>query len=253
MMFSMDSKMYVTGDFHGEKARFYYDKYAYNTDLKEGDYLFECGDFGFLFNGSSQEEKYLDELARKPFTLCFVDGNHENFNKINSYEVEEWNGGKVHVLRRDEEGNPKIIHLMRGQIFVINGVRILAFGGAYSIDQAYRTSGKSWWKEEMPTDDEKKEALNNLSKFNYEVDVILTHTAPESVMSRFYLDHHNEKPLNDFLEYIRESCKFKNWFFGHLHEDEDVKAKFGYSGFEGLYALYFDVRDLVSGELIEKN
>lgn len=40
----------------------------------------------------------------------------------------KWHGGRVHKIR------PSVIHLMRGQVFEIDGKRIFAFGGASSHD-----------------------------------------------------------------------------------------------------------------------
>ncbi|MCQ2466539.1 MAG: metallophosphoesterase [Clostridia bacterium] len=240
-----NSKLYVTGDIHGEKARFVYDKFAYNKDLAKGDYLFVAGDFGFVFNGSSQEKVYLDRLAReKPFTICFVDGNHENFPKINDYPVKDWNGGKIHVLRTDEDGNPKIVHLMRGQVFDIEGVSILALGGAKSTDRIYRTEGKSLWAElEMLSEEDKLETTRNLGKRSNSVDVILTHEAPAETVSKINMTYKIDSNQN-FLEYIRETVDYKKWYFGHHHIDKEMWLN--------QYAMYFDVRDLVTGEIISR-
>lgn len=238
-----EPKMFVTGDTHGEKDRFYYDGFAFNRLLDKGDYLFVCGDFGYVFTGSSQEEKYLDKLCKeKPFTICWVDGNHENFSKLYSYPEEIWCGGKVHVIRRDEDGNPKIIHLMRGQVFDIAGTRIFTFGGAYSIDKIFRVEGKSWWKEEMPSEEEKAEGAANLERYDKTVDIILTHTAPKETLERFRYFNLEEAGLNNYLEYVRETTKYSKWYFGHLHDDEEL--------WRNQYAVYFDVRDLHTGELI---
>ena len=70
----------------------------------------------------------MDWLDCKSFTTLFVDGNHENFDRLYEYPVEEWHGGKVHKIR------PSVIHLMRGQIFEIEGKSIFTFGGASSHD-----------------------------------------------------------------------------------------------------------------------
>lgn len=32
----------------------------------------------------------------------------------------------------------------------------------------------------------------------------------------------SEKPLNNFLEWVRESTEYKHWYLGHLHRDEDL-------------------------------
>ena len=44
----------------------------------------------------------------------------------NDYPVEEWHGGKVHKIR------DSVLHLMRGEIFDIDGKKFFAFGGAKS-------------------------------------------------------------------------------------------------------------------------
>ena len=85
--------IYVTGDTHGEKSRFF----GEHTDDKEftkDDCLIICGDFGFIFEGGAEEKTVLDELEKKPYTIAFCDGNHENFPCLYSYPEEEWNGGQ---------------------------------------------------------------------------------------------------------------------------------------------------------------
>ena len=87
-----------------------------------------CGDFGGIWDSSNTEKYWLDWLEKKKFTILFVDGNHENFDLLNAFPVTEWNGGKVHVIRKN------IIHLMRGQVFTIEGIRFFTFGGGQSHD-----------------------------------------------------------------------------------------------------------------------
>ena len=42
--------------------------------------------------------------------------------------MEEWNGGKIHRIRSH------VLHLMRGQIFELEGYRFFTMGGARSHD-----------------------------------------------------------------------------------------------------------------------
>ena len=70
----------------------------------------------------------LNQLECKSYTTLFVDGNHEKFDRLSDYPVDTWNRGKVHKIR------PSVIHLMRGQIFEIDGKSIFTFGGASSHD-----------------------------------------------------------------------------------------------------------------------
>lgn len=236
-----DTMLCVTGDTHGEKARFAKGSIIDRT-LAEGDKLFICGDFGFIFLGNETEEKTLQFLSEKPYQILFVDGNHENFTLLNEYPVEEWNGGKVHVIRRDKEGNPKIIHLMRGQVFTIEGKKIFTFGGANSIDRYMRVPYRSWWTEEMPIPAEMDEAVLNLEKHNNEVDYIITHAAPEETMSIFHPYHPDEVLLNNFLEFVRENVKYKHWYMGHLHRDEDV--------WRHQTILWFELRNMLTNEVV---
>ena len=144
--------LYVTGDTHGELGRFLFMRAAVEANLSKDDMLIICGDWGYIIDDSPDERTFLDYLAEKPYKILWVDGNHENFDLIETYPVEEWCGGKVHIIRRDKSGEPKIIHLMRGQIFEIEGKSIFTFGGGYSIDRYWRVPHISWWPQEMPTD-----------------------------------------------------------------------------------------------------
>ena len=114
--------IYITGDTHGlidfEKLLRFAKK---NKHLTKKDYIIICGDFGGVWDKATLEE-VLDKFSALPFTILFVDGNHENFDMLNAYPVEKWNSGKVHKIRED------IIHLMRGQVFEIEGKVILWIG-----------------------------------------------------------------------------------------------------------------------------
>ena len=73
--------IYVTGDIHGDKRRFEDAK-----RLKAGDTLLVCGDFGFLWEGNTAEERLLKKLVKKKYNIAFVDGAHENFELSNRCE-----------------------------------------------------------------------------------------------------------------------------------------------------------------------
>ena len=68
----------------------------------------------------------LKKLSSLPFTIAFVDGCHENFDLLEQYPIEEWNGGKIHRISEN------IVHMMRGQVFYIQGKKIFTFGGGIS-------------------------------------------------------------------------------------------------------------------------
>lgn len=237
-------KLYVTGDCHGGKNRIMNMQFAYNTDLEKDDILFCCGDWGYIFKGTCEEDKFLDEIIEtRAYTICFVDGNHENFDiLLNRYPVEIWNGGKARIIRRDKNNNPQIIYLARGQVYEIYGKTVYTFGGGYSFDRHLRKKGISWWEQEMPSDEEMSEGIRNLEKHNFSVNYIITHTAPEETMCILYPMHEEEKKLNNYLEYIREITKYDRWFFGHVHKDQEC--------WRNQYALYFEVMDMCSGNVV---
>ena len=208
--------VYVTGDMHGDEDRLY-DRQL--KKLKNGDTLIICGDFGFIWEASSREAKILEELGGRKYNVCFLDGTHENFDKLYSYRQTVWKGGRVHRI----SGN--LYHMCRGQIFNIDGVSFFTFGGGESYDKEMRTERKTWWKEELPTPEEMMEGVENLEEVGENVDVILTHEPPSLVKSSMLMrmgkiDRVNK--LNGFLEEINRSCKFKQWYFGSMHEDRVI-------------------------------
>lgn len=232
---------YITGDTHGEVSRFEYIHNQYQ--LTEKDSLIVAGDFGCIFGMGVRDDTKLDMLAELPYTILFVDGNHECFPEIYSYPEEYWNGGRVHRIRHN------ILHLMRGQVFDLDTTSVFTMGGGYSIDVMYRIPGRTWWPEEMPTDEEYAEAWRNLKNRGNKVDVIISHAAPEETMRMFdetgIIYHHfpQESKLNVFLENVRQAVQHRHYFFGHMHLDERL--------FRNQIAIYQDVYELSSGKKAE--
>ena len=87
--------IYVTGDMHGDESRLYDSQWR---KLKSGDVLIVCGDFGYLWNGGKNEKSVIEYLGSRKFTVCFVDGTHENFGKIERCHETIWKGGHVHRI-----------------------------------------------------------------------------------------------------------------------------------------------------------
>ena len=109
----------ITGDTHGTfdigKVVRYFNEHE--DEYTRDDYLIICGDVGICGFSAAYEANTRAVFRSLPVTTLFIDGNHENFEQLNSYAVEQWNGGKVHII----EDN--MIYLMRGQIFTIDGDR----------------------------------------------------------------------------------------------------------------------------------
>ncbi len=230
--------IYITGDTHGFND---IDKLVLNktlASLTKDDFLLITGDFGGIWDGGMHDEDILNYYAVRPYTTLFVDGNHENFDLLNSYPVERWNGGKIHRI------TDKVIHLMRGQIFHLENRSVFTFGGAASIDRAYRTIGDSWWPEEEPSEGECREALENLEKNDFLVDYIVTHAAPESVVRNEITSAHRLLCMNciaeKFLDTVLEKTVYRRWYCGHYHFDMPVNE-------HRLRVLYQHVVDIKTG------
>lgn len=232
--------IFVTGDCHSDVRRFSVDIFPEQKSMNKEDYVIICGDFGLVWDwkGESRYEKnWLDWLEEKPFTTLFVDGNHENFARLNALPEEEWHGGLVHRVR------PSVIHLMRGQVFDVGGAKIFAFGGARSHDisdgildpekdkakikrwerdytKLFRVNGRSWWPEEMPSEEERERGRRSLAAVGNKVDFIISHDGPSS--DRLLLGFDAGDELSAYLEEIRAAADYTRWFFGHLHENKQA-------------------------------
>lgn len=206
--------IYVTGDMHGDESRLYSKQWR---KLKADDILIICGDFGYLWNNSKAEKSVINYLGTRKFTVCFLDGTHENFDLINKGRETVWKGGRVHRIH----GN--LLHLMRGQVFTINKTTIFTFGGGESDDKDIRIEAGTWWRDEQPTPSQMAEGAANLDDKHLKVDYILTHEPPSLVKSSILLrDGRTDKTnkLNGFLQEIDNSCKYKHWYFGSMHKDK---------------------------------
>lgn len=198
---------FVTGDVHGDFKELTARKYQ---KMKKGDYIIICGDFGFLWDGSKEEQKALAALGKRKQGVLFVDGAHENYDMLAKYPVTDWNGGKAQII------SGGLVHLMRGQVYTINGKKLFAFGGGESIDREVRTTHLSWWEEEMPTMEEMRVGVQILTQNDWKVDYIITHDAP-SDFKKFLLGSNDINGLNVYLDEINKRCKYTKWFFGKYH------------------------------------
>lgn len=228
--------IFVTGDTHGDVDFAKLLRFAREQpNLTKNDYVIIAGDFGGVWDESTLAED-LKPYSDLPFTVLFVDGNHENFDLLNAYPVEIWNGGKVHKIK------PDILHLMRGQVFAIEGKTFFTFGGATSVDKAKRLAyGYGWWEQERPTYAELDEGTANLKRYRNTVDYIITHACGERALLYPPLSTRaNHMQLffeNRLLSNFEETVAYTHWYFGHYHMDGDLNDK--------MTVLYREVRRIV--------
>lgn len=228
--------IFLTGDTHGEidSDKLFVGDLAEKASSKD-DYVIILGDFGFIWTNSPDDTErfWLREFENMPWTTLFIDGNHENFARLNNYPVEEWHGGKVHRI------NDSVIHLMRGQVFDIDGKSFFTFGGAKSIDAALRTEGLSWWPEEQASYNEIQEGFDNLLAHGNKVDYVLTHTCVTDVCrliaSRSIGGYYEPDSMTKILDAYHSVMDFEAWYFAHWHVDR------AFGRFECLYNKIMEV------------
>ena len=156
-------------------------------------------------------------MNEKPWTTLFLDGNHENFNRLDKLPT-------INMFN-DEVGkvSDSIYHLERGKVYTINNKTFFTMGGGFSIDKQYRTENISWWAREMPSKEEYDLGFKSLKE--NKVDYVLTHTCSNKIFRKLAeIISVNEKikgeeELRDFLEYIYLNVEYKHWYFGHFHYD----------------------------------
>ena len=212
-------KIAITGDTHGGV-----DGNQLFT-IPKCDLILVLGDFGFLWRHGDLP-KFPDSMK-----VAFIDGNHENFNYLESFPQVQYFGGKARQI------TPNCFHLMRGEIYDIYGKKFLCIGGASSIDKAYRNVGTSWWPQEDITGGEIQNTFNNLDVHKWKVDYVLTHTIPQCIISKLggVVDFGIQDPTSRFLDelYINKKLRYTKWYAGHWHMSQTVgKVKLMFKDWE---------------------
>ncbi len=224
--------IYITGDTHGNIDFFKVKQYFENKYVTDEEYLIILGDAGIVW---SETECYIRDYSYLRLNVLFIDGNHENFELLNKFPIVDYNGAKCHRL------DDSVYHILRGEIINLNGLSFLCMGGATSIDKFYREEGISWWKEENISDLDIQNALDNLKKYDYKIDYVLTHCAPNKYVEKMfgYKTDSNTEKLSK-LEYY---CTFNNWYFGHYHQDKTYKR---------FRCFYNDILEIKSYKIVNK-
>ena len=159
--------------------------------------------------------------------------------------VKQTLNGKVHEIRSN------ILHLMRGEVFIIEDKKFFTFGGASSHDiqdgildyndkdwrkkakelnkqgkYMYRIKDLSWWPEELPADKEMQYGFDRLRENDNIVDYIITHSPSTSEL---YLmggkGLYEPDILTNYLEEVKAATEYKKHLFGHMHINRAINDK----------------------------
>lgn len=241
--------IYVTGDCHAQFYKFSAKRFPAQKEMTREDFVIVCGDFGGIWKDDERERYWLNWLAQKPFTLLFVDGNHENFDRLSGdeFEVVDFHGGKAHKIREN------VYHLMRGYIFELGGKRFFAFGGASSHDidhgildradfpskrafrqtyqdwyragKLFRVNHESWWAQELPSREEMERGRKNLEDHGNRVDFVISHCLPQTLVHILFRGE-ADVLTTYFNDLMQNGLQIGSWYCGHYHIDQWLMYKF---------------------------
>ena len=213
----LEDKNIYLGDIHGNLTVI--DNYLILNEINNCN-IIQVGDFGLGFASKEFEWEQLDvineRLKKDNNFLYAIRGNHDNKKCFYDY----YDFSNIYFIKDYEVINLK-------------GDNHLFIGGAISIDRKYRTEGKTYWNDEVFILDE--ERLGNI----FDIDIVVTHTAPDFCDPRNYnnnfpyvvlqftdrdkdlLKDLNEERANMTKAYekIIENNNIKWWIYGHFHKN----------------------------------
>ncbi len=238
--------IFITGDTHGSNdvRKLHSRQWKEGKSLTKSDYLIILGDFGFIWKDEPDktEKYYMRFFQQKKWTTLFVDGNHENFNRLDALEEVDMFNGKVGKV------SDSVYHLKRGEIYTIEGKTFFVMGGAYSIDKESRENEISWWRREEPSYMEFDRGIGNLESVGFNVDYVLAHNGPSHV-TNIYLRQLGMSSMVDlcgkidtvaaYFNTLIEDYKlqFKGFYFGHWHDEWYYADKY--------FMMYDEIKELV--------
>jgi Calcineurin-like phosphoesterase len=199
----------IAGDWHADTR--YAVSAIEHAGKRDADVLVHLGDFGYDFT-----DEYLDALddalRRCGLVLGFVDGNHENFDRLFTWSIAS---DGLRYLRE------RIVHLPRGFRWRWGQTTCLALGGAYSIDRFLRTPGRSWWPQESITPQQAREAgASGLADVMFCHDCPAGITVPGAAFDRFRCPAPELRRSAEHQALLRSVvdivCPVRLWH-GHFH------------------------------------
>ncbi len=220
-------KVLVVGDTHANTAWA-----QYMVSLAKSlncDALLQLGDFG-IWPGPSGD-KYLRKLNRSlneaELPLYFVDGNHEDFPKLNKLRNGQQSIAPLVIPGARLEEQPMINHIPRGHVWEWEDKKFMGVGGAVSIDREWRIPGQSWWPEETINPAQEEYALAQAAKYA-PIDVLLTHDAATTVpWEKGYKNDPDSVWHRQRVSDIAKIARPRLWLHGHMHRYMDYKFGYG--------------------------
>ena len=213
------NRLFITGDTHGmnDIRKLTNENFPIQEELDKSDVLCIAGDAAICWTGGNTDKQLQKWYEDKPFTTLVIDGNHEGHELLSKLPIIKKFKGKVRKV------SDSVFYAIRGEIYTINGKKILTLGGADSIDKHLRIKGIDWWEQESITQKDFNNALDNLERYNYDVDYFITHTGGGEVV-RFL--GFNAFPSDKYIDFILNSLPPRTRHYcAHYHVDMTVNLR----------------------------
>lgn len=243
--------VYLFGDLHGIPWEAQRRLLAAHIAPTANDVAILLGDVGIKY-GDRMFRDMRVSLNELGCPVLVMRGNHDSryrrdlenhsFCRKGSIEYETIDGCMLaHDMR-----HPNVWYLPDGpDVVTIEDKRFLLLPGAFSVDKEWRLRTQSPWEpEELLTQAELRHAID--LAHNGDIDYVLSHTAPlcwEPLFDDLFIDGLDESTIDRsmetyfdvILDEVSSTCK--GWFFGHFHDDRDLKGTIGHMLYHNVYAL----------------
>jgi hypothetical protein len=239
-------RLLVAGDTHGN-TRWICDYLYPRAKELRCDGIVQLGDFGY-WEHTEDGVEFLDQVndaaVDAGIPLFWLRGNHDNVELLTArYGNPDHRAWFGFWQVRDQ-----IFHIPDGTAFEWQGLRLRAFGGAYSVDKEWRlkleakryraaaareagrrerglaaepirsTAGTIWFPGEELTD----AAMDGFLRENVgDVDVVLSHDKPRATPADGLKDLLECLANQDRLQRALDHHKPRLWLHGHLHRHSD--------------------------------
>ena len=215
-------KTLIVGDVHGEFGRL-----NILINKEKPDIILQCGDFGWFpkdhgsfWIGSTGKRHIWDQYCLKNSNtkIYWCDGNHEDHEDL---EIRR-NGGDSKEVMSNVFYQPR-----RSYITLPDGKTVLFMGGAYSVDNKFRTAGRDWFPH---LESISRQDVENLP--DIKVDIVISHSCPRSFHTRitnmcdpYWYEMGKRDGTPDALQIVLDKYRPEQWFFGHFHLFKRSKDK----------------------------
>jgi Calcineurin-like phosphoesterase len=222
-------RILVAGDWHGDT------RWAQRVIRESGELLagqehrviLHCGDFG-IWPGEAGREyifRVSAALDQAGATLLFVDGNHEDHDRLNG-ELERaplmaWGTGAPIPIGSGSRAIGAVISwLPRGHRWQWHGRTWAAAGGGVSLDRVIRREGRDWWPQEEISDEQEAAIIAG-----GHADVLVSHDRPSWWDPR---DIARSEAHERRMQRITDALQPSHIIHGHLHRCYSRTCDFGY-------------------------